>query len=615
MLNPNQNRLDYGAILSPPPGYSLDFAVGTTYSLDLDALVGACIALGLAEDTDSELMKNPICLLEALRNTGDKVALFCEGSQIHLPGNVTPLYILLEGIVYQVATKAKKGISNYPSFHPKFWLIRYVDDKDEKEYCYRFVILSRNLTFDRSWDVSFYMDGHTGDTTSKNEPLADFLRYLVKQIPKSESENLKIRKMRSLIKELSHVTFDTGMNEFKEYEFLPGGIPDGHGGVYSVLDTPLIKGKDDTEEKSFHELLVMSPFLSNDIIKQFNERSQWMEHAEYVLITRAESLAKLKPESCSNFDIYVLKDAVIDGEQAISGEGNDYRKQDIHAKLYMMRKGSDSDLYLGSLNASHNAVYGNVEFMLRLKSKNRYLNLQKLLDALFGGTADGADNPFVQISCDMFEEKDSETQGTLDVVIKELNRLEPYATVEEAGEFYQQTVHFAPYENEEKYEITLRPLLCNKVQKFADCMVFEKMALTELSEFYVLSVSEEEGSSTGRVIKIPTEGLPKEREQKIISSVIGDNPQNFYRYVAFLLGDNYVSGALDADMMAGEGNVGGRKYSADHIPALYEKMLQTAVNAPERFAEIERLVEAVSEDNVIPEGFKKLYKTFKEVVR
>ena len=109
MLNPNNDRLDYGQVLAPPVNYKLDFAIGTTYSLDLDALVGACIALGLAEETDSDLMKNPVCLLEALRATGDKVALFCEGGQIHLPGNVTSLYILLEKMVFPVTTAKRKG--------------------------------------------------------------------------------------------------------------------------------------------------------------------------------------------------------------------------------------------------------------------------------------------------------------------------------------------------------------------------------------------------------------------------------------------------------------------------------------------------------------------------
>ena len=111
MLNPNNDRLDYGQIVAPPVDYKLDFAIGTTYSLDLDALVGACIALGLAEETDSDLMKNPICLLEALRATGDKIALFCEGGQIHLPNSVTSLYILLEKMVFPVTTDAKRVLA------------------------------------------------------------------------------------------------------------------------------------------------------------------------------------------------------------------------------------------------------------------------------------------------------------------------------------------------------------------------------------------------------------------------------------------------------------------------------------------------------------------------
>ena len=105
MLNPNNDRLNYGDILAPPNNYQLDFAIGTSYSLDLDALVGAAIALGLAEETDTNLVNNPIFLLEALRTTGDNVALFCEGGQIRLPSKVSPLYILLENMVFPVKTK------------------------------------------------------------------------------------------------------------------------------------------------------------------------------------------------------------------------------------------------------------------------------------------------------------------------------------------------------------------------------------------------------------------------------------------------------------------------------------------------------------------------------
>ena len=149
MLNPNNDRLDYGQILAPPAEYCLDFAVGTTYSLDLDALVGASLAMGLSEETDSELMNNPVCLLEALRSTGDKVALFCEGGQIHMPSKVTSLYVLLEKMVFSVKTAKHRGLAAFPSFHPKIWLLRYKNNVGE--LLFRVVVLSRNLTFDRSW--------------------------------------------------------------------------------------------------------------------------------------------------------------------------------------------------------------------------------------------------------------------------------------------------------------------------------------------------------------------------------------------------------------------------------------------------------------------------------
>lgn len=61
----NRDRTDYSGILMPPDGYRLDRAVGTTYSLDLEALTAVAICLGLSEETDSKLMQNPIGMLNA----------------------------------------------------------------------------------------------------------------------------------------------------------------------------------------------------------------------------------------------------------------------------------------------------------------------------------------------------------------------------------------------------------------------------------------------------------------------------------------------------------------------------------------------------------------------
>lgn len=45
MLHPKNNRIDYGEQLIPPAGYELAHAIGTTYSLDLEALMVLPVAL------------------------------------------------------------------------------------------------------------------------------------------------------------------------------------------------------------------------------------------------------------------------------------------------------------------------------------------------------------------------------------------------------------------------------------------------------------------------------------------------------------------------------------------------------------------------------------------
>ena len=607
MLNPNNDRLDYGQILAPPAGYNLDFAVGTTYSLNLDALVGASLALGLSEETDSELMNNPVCLLEALRSTGDNVALFCEGGQIHMPNRVTPLYILLEKMVFSVKTPKRKGIAAYPSFHPKFWLIRYRNNDGDLRY--RVIVLSRNLTFDRNWDIAYYMDGHvTEDTTDKNEPVCDFLRYLAAQLPNTESGKDKARKIRALIRELPNVIFEPAEKAFYDYEFIPNGVRRASGGVYQFDETDLFKD-------TFHEILIISPFLSGGVIRDFNDRNtrSLINDARYMLITREMSLGRLKPEDVSHFQIYTMRDAVIDGETAISDESQEIQKQDIHAKIYMIRKYSSSDLYLGSLNASHNAVYGNIEFMIRLRSKRRYLDLDKLAASLFGTEKDGSDNPFQEVTLQtaIIEEEDEPTKA-LDAVVKEINRSNPSAVVyPEDEEYYSASVHFEACDTK-GYQISIRPLLSRRTEEFLRDVLFTRLTITQLSEFYVIGVSDGE-QTVERILIIPTDGLPDDREKQVVSSVVNDR-DCFYRYIAFLLGDDSILSMLEINNAGVEAD-DTMSRQVYHVPALYEKMLQTAAVNPEKFKGIEYLMKTISEDGIIPEDFKKLYETFKKAVK
>lgn len=607
MLNPNNDRLDYGQILAPPAGYYLDFAVGTTYSLDLDALVGASLAMGLSEETDSELMNNPVCLLEALRSTGDKVALFSEGGQIHMPSKVTSLYILLEKMVFSVKTAKHRGLTAYPSFHPKFWLLRFKNSAGD--LLYRVVVLSRNLTFDRSWDITYYMDGKPSHKQNeKNQPVSDFLQYLTGFLPSDSNGRAKAKLIRGLIKELPYVTFEPAEKEFYDFEFLPNGVRKEDGSYYQIAETPLFKD-------TFHDVMIISPFLTGSIMRGFNDRNNrsHIENARYFLITREMSLGKLKPEDVSRFRIFTMRDTVIDGETAISDSSAEVQKQDIHAKVYMTRKYSDANLYLGSLNASHNAVHGNIEFMLLLRAKNRYLNIDKLSADLFGSEKDGSDNPFQEVTLQnaIIDEED-ERKKMLDGIIKNLNRSNPRAIVtQETEEEYSIAIHFGKVDLK-GCQIVVRPLLSKKKELFDSDIRFDGLRLTQLSEFYSITVSNTD-YSTERVLIIPTTGLPEDREKAVVSSVVSDR-DCFYRYIAFLLGYDSILSVLEGNAVEGEvGTIHDRP--TYRVPALYEKMLRTAATAPERFKGIEYLMKTISEDGIIPDEFKDLYKTFKKAVK
>lgn len=601
MLNPNNDRLDYGRLLAPPEGYQLDFAIGTTYSLDLDALVGASIALGLSEDTDSSLMSNPICLLEALRTVGDKVALFCEAGRIYLPGKVTELYILLEKTVFQIMPQERRNPAKFPSFHPKFWMLRYKNGTGDVKY--RVIVLSRNLTFDRSWDVTFSVDGVVGQQESpKTGPLIDFASYLMKHLPSNENGKTKKKKIKAMMRELPRVQFELDSREFTDFEFLPIGIP-GHSVEDEAFD-PLFRN-------TYHELLIMSPFLTASVIKDFNARKLRKENP-CMLFTREMSLGKLKQADCTNFRIFTMKDEIVDGESAISEEGANIQKQDIHAKIYLVRKYSDSYLYLGSLNASHNGKKGNIEFMVVLKSKNRNLNVQKLSESFFCGPEDGALNPFqeAKLTETLQDDEQQDLQNALESCVKKVSRMKPEAQVIANGDKYDLNIHFGAY-GELAYKVTIAPLLSNKTEVLNENVSFSSLDLTQLSEFYKVSVYSDE-MTIERIVIIPTEGIPQDREKTVISRVVKE--EGFYKYIAFLLGDDYVLNSLEADRVS---EIMGENPSQkrEQMPVLYEKMLQTAATNPERLKEIGNLLQTITDDGVVPEHFEELYNTFMKVVK
>ncbi len=117
-------------------------------------------------------------LLEALRENAGRLAVFCHDGYISVPAQSTLLYSYLEQMVVPVLPEKGNGL-----FHPKIWVMRFTAG-DEPVF-YRFLCLSRNLTFDRSWDTSLKLEGFLTDRKKgygRNRPLADLISML-KTIP------------------------------------------------------------------------------------------------------------------------------------------------------------------------------------------------------------------------------------------------------------------------------------------------------------------------------------------------------------------------------------------------------------------------------------------------
>ena len=86
MLQPGNRRLLLDA-LRPPAGYRLDRAVGTSYSVDLLALLTAPLAFTFFdwEGEDGRPTTDPLALLEAVRRNAERIHLFCQAARLKIP--------------------------------------------------------------------------------------------------------------------------------------------------------------------------------------------------------------------------------------------------------------------------------------------------------------------------------------------------------------------------------------------------------------------------------------------------------------------------------------------------------------------------------------------------
>src|SRR5690606_10850923 len=102
MLHPKQNRIDYGDELIPPEGYELETAIGTTYSLDLEALMILPVALFYSQPLDGNPADLRYDMLDAITKATDKITIYCQKSQIKVPHKFHHLIAYWEKGIHEI---------------------------------------------------------------------------------------------------------------------------------------------------------------------------------------------------------------------------------------------------------------------------------------------------------------------------------------------------------------------------------------------------------------------------------------------------------------------------------------------------------------------------------
>ena len=564
MFDVANDRLSYGELLRPDVGYTLDFAVGTTYSLDLEALLGVPVSLGLLGDADAEQMRSPLYVLEAIRTSSDKIAIFCNAGGIKLPDKIQSVYSLLEESVFQVK------LSKNSNFHPKLWVLKYSNEAG-KSYI-KLLVLSRNLTFDSSIDLCVAMRGEVKHARRlKNKSLADILTFVGQYAKRAKQQQIL-----SLAEDVMRVPTFEVEHPFEDYTFFPMGIPD-----YPGSDTKLFEQK--------YDLFAVSPFLSDNVVQQLTENA-----GQKILVTRKSSVTKRTMEAFDH--VFITKDILSDNEFG--------SKQDIHAKLYFTTTQDGNYLYIGSANASHNAFYRNVECLLRLKYKLNCIGMKTFTQDFLPSE----NCPYEELTYIPEIPPADPSQKLIDEALREAVYALKRADVLSNGTAYSIQINAKELKTAEP--VLIAPLQRqNLMTTLRPETVFDGLLLKEISEFFILRVQ-----SQTLVVKVDTRGIPKDRDQAIYRGII-DSKAKFMTYLSFVLSESPASFTAETDLLddvllCGNGRDGAGAATA----AIYEKMLRVFHQNPNRLKGIADMIRRLEPD-VVGEDFVQMYQQFEAAAK
>ncbi len=602
MLEPRKDRFDYGEELNAPEGFELSAAIAATYTLDLDTLLAVSVALGFKDSLEGDLSGEKLVLLEAISGLKDKLKVFYQKGKITVPTEYNYLFTLLEPCVLPVIPEG----GEFSSFHPKVWLLRYVESgkKRRPEIRYKFIVLTRNLTFDKSWDIAASIDGTLTDTKSSE---TDWIRFFLDLI-KSDKDFLPGK---TLKKELPFIKWKMS------YAWSPTLLPGG-----GKFGQPL-------ELKKFEHLLVVSPFIKDagNKIKALN----WLgEQVPFgggkLLFSRAEELNAIGREALREWECYAINAGVVEGEERIE-EGDEL--QNLHAKLIVTERGNTTDWHMGSANVTSAALGNkpketprNSEFMLRFSGPTDTYGIGSLLEQW--GVSDEGRGLFVPHKFEPIEEIDDEEERiALRKVIYEIIRAKWSMEANLSYPNYTLTLQVKSDELFDSIDKKGLTILVDQLaiqggrKKLTSVMEWTNVELTQISAFVPIYISLPNSDKDEKVvIQVPLEIEGGDfRHQGILKKML-DSQEKILNYIRMLLDpDADKNEWLSSESGNGSAANGEIDIFAVDKP-IFEQLMYTASRHPEALERIESLIENLEKSEIeIPEDFKALWEHFRVGVK
>ena len=622
MLNPDQRTL-YTQCLRAPDGYRFDSGVATTFTLNLETLLILPFTLATQREDDPErLLLDPVSLLEALRETSDRLLVFCHEGYIAVPPTEQLLYGLLEDCVVPVrARNHDRGI-----FHPKLWLLRYVSDECDRPLL-RAVVLSRNLTFDRSWDTVLVLEGEpTGKRVRSSYGLAE----LVDTLPQLTSNDLgKDRNaiIAQLASEVRHTAFDAPAPFVGRAQF------------HSIGTSEKATFNPDAGDYC-GRVMCISPFLSTDAVRRAAALAT-TDKAERILISREDQLNAVNPTALEAWDkIYILADEADSDEtsdaDAESASGDLSRMSPpngLHAKMVVAEYGDkrtiDATWWIGSANLGTAAWDGrNVELMVELSGKckvRRGTPVGAGIDAFLHSGFSSLLSEYVRSEPDpeaVAREKALALADDVRVLLTNPAaklRLSADGSEDQYDLIMNGHTRLPDDTKAVAWPVTLsesthaQALDATSSEHMITWPAVAAASLTSMIAFAVTAEYERTTVTVRFVIKLETNGFPDDRHARIVRQIIS-NQDGFFRYLRLLLSEEGAppeeSTAFAESGASGDGSAlaflsGG---------AVLEDLLRTLSRDPGRLDAVDRLIRDLCETEegsaLIPPDFMSLWETF-----